>query len=273
MFNTIITGERIQQLADVYLGGKQNDFNYNPLIANQIYKHVYISNISSPYDNPKVIFFYTHLIKKIAKIIHHLKNPFILLSHNSDWNVVESEDTLTILNCQNLQKWYTQNLCFYHSKISMIPIGFANSMWPHGNLTLFMNERFVNSLSNKSKKIYFNFNIGTNASKRQPCYDIISKKVEWLNNIHPMYNLLRMQEYEFCICPEGNGVDCHRYWEALYLKCVPIVINSPFIETLKRFNIPLVVLDKWEDLDIDCLQYSNYKFDEYTINMFIEKLY
>ena len=119
------------------------------------------------------------------------------------------------------------------------------------------------------KKIYFNFVVNTNVNKRKQCYDVVSKKVEWLSFLTPNKNLLRMKDYEFCICPEGNGVDCHRIWEALYLKCVPIVINSPFTETLKRYNIPLVILDTWKDLDIDDLQYSKYKFDEYTINMFL----
>ena len=266
--NKIITGERIQQLANIYIG-TTDDFNYNPLIKNETHKHKCISEIADNYDNPYIVYFYTHRIKEISEIIHYFKNPFILLSHNSDWNVVESEDSTTILHCNNLIKWYTQNLCFYHPKISMLPIGFANSMWNHGNLSLFDSDVFINLLSNKTKKIYFNFSICTNVNKRQPCYDIVSSKVQWLENVHPNDNLLRMKDYEFCICPEGNGVDCHRFWEALYLKCVPIVVNSPFIETLKRFNIPLFVLDKWEDLDIDSLQYSNYTFDEYTINKFI----
>ena len=151
----------------------------------------------------------------------------------------------------------------------MIPIGFANSMWAHGELSLFDSDAFINLPTNKKKKIYFNFVVNTNVNKRKQCYDVVSKKVEWLSFLTPNKNLLRMKDYEFCICPEGNGVDCHRIWEALYLKCVPIVINSPFTETLKRYNIPLVILDTWKDLDIDDLQYSKYKFDEYTINMFL----
>jgi len=265
--NAIITGERFQQLASIYLG-KKEDFDYNPIIAKETHKHVIISDISNTYDNPYIIFFYTHRINKIATIIHHFKNPFILLSHNSDWNVVETEETMTILNCQNLQKWYTQNLCFFHPKIYMAPIGFANSMWEHGDLSVFDSDDFINSRLNKTKKIYFNFNICTNSNKRQPCYDAVSQKVQWLPTIQSNYNLTRMKEYEFCICPEGNGVDCHRLWESLYLKCVPIVMNSPFTETLKRYNIPLVILDKWEDLDVDSLQYSKYIFDEYTISTF-----
>jgi len=266
----IITGEKIQQLANVYLG-ERNDFHYNPLISRETHKHKLISDILGAYDNPPMVFFYTHNIKKIASIVHFFKNPFILLSHNSDWNIVESVDSMTILECPLLKMWYTQNLCFSHPKISMIPIGFANSMWPHGNLSLFDNDIFLSDLLNKTKKIYFNFNINTNAKIRQPCYDTISKKVPWLHVLPPKDNLLRLKEYEFCICPEGNGADCHRFWEALYLKCVPIVIKSPFIETLKRHKIPLVILDRWEDLDITKLQYSIYNFDNYTIDMFIRK--
>ena len=267
--NKIITGERIQQIANVYIG-EYEDFNYNPLIRAESHKHLLISNINNEYDNPYIIFCYTHRIEKFASIIHHFKNKFVLLSHNSDFNIINSLDTMIILTCNNLQKWYTQNLCFYHPKISMLPIGFANSMWSHGNLSLFDNGIFIDSLSTKTKKIFFNFNIGTNVDKRKPCYDVVSKKVEWLQIVQPINNLMRMKEYEFCICPEGNGADTHRLWEALYLKCVPIVINSPFTESLKRINIPLVILDDWEDLNINNLQYSIYTFDEYTINKFIK---
>jgi hypothetical protein len=266
----IITGERIQQMADIYIGTCE-DLNYNPLIRAETHKHVLICDICDiciyeQYDNPYCIFFYTHRISEMSAIIRLFKNPFVLLSHNSDTNIHENEDSLAILNCHKLEKWYTQNLCFYHPKIFMLPIGFANSMWDHGNLSLFDSDAFLQSLSCKSKKIYFNFSIHTNPSKRQICYDEVSKKVQWLHDVHPIDNLLRMKEYEFCICPEGNGVDCHRLWEALYLKCVPIVVNSPFVCTLQRYNIPMVILEKWDDLDIDLLQYSNYTFEEYTID-------
>jgi len=263
MSHLIITGERIQQTADIYIG-TLDDFNYNPLIANQTHKHKYISTITEMYDNPPILFFYTHRVNEIASIVHLFKNPFTLLSHNSDFNIVDSPQTITILNCHKLKAWYTQNQCFQHPKLFMLPIGFANSMWPHGNLTLFDNTDFIHF--HKTKRVYFNFQINTNARQRQPCYDAICQKVQWIHNLPPLQNLARMKEYEFCICPEGNGVDCHRFWEALYLKCVPIVINSPFIETLLRNRIPLVVLNKWEDLDVSTLNYSLYTFGEYRLD-------
>lgn len=36
-----------------------------------------------------------------------------------------------------------------------------------------------------------------------------------------------MTQMQFCASPHGNGLDCHRTWEALCLGCVPIVKSSP----------------------------------------------
>jgi hypothetical protein len=257
----IITGERIQEIADVYLG-EESSFQYNPRIRPQKNKQKYISEIQSQYDNPRIIYFYTHEILKIVKIIDYFQNPFILISHNSDENIIETKETLTILNSPKLIKWYSQNICFFHPKLHMIPIGIANSMWPHGSLTIFNNNELNNNINNKINRIFFNFNIQTNARIRQPCYNILSKYYLFLPNISPEENIKRLSKYEFCISPEGNGVDCHRLWEALYLKVVPIVLRTPFTETLLRNQIPLVVLNSWEDLlTIEKqLHYNNYDF-------------
>jgi hypothetical protein len=269
LVNKIITGERIQQLAQIYIGYSE-DFDYNPVIKNQKNKQKLITSITEPFNNPYIIFIYTRRYNEFFKIIHFFINPFILISHNCDVNVYENTEVLRILNYNKLVKWYTQNLCFKHEKINILPIGLANSQWPHGNLSLFNNENFVNSLQNKSKKVFFNFSINTNPVKRQICYDILSKKIPWLNFISPNDNLIRMKDYEFCICPEGNGIDCHRFWEALYLKCVPIVVNSPFIDILNNMGIPMLILNNWEELDINTLDYNKYKFREFTITDFIK---
>ena len=83
-----------------------------------------------------------------------------------------------------------------------------------------------------SKQIYFNFNIDTNKIKRQVCFNQLKNKLIWCNNLSYLDYLKLLKEYEFCICPEGNGVDTHRLWECLYLKVVPIVIKSEFTNIL-----------------------------------------
>jgi hypothetical protein len=272
----IITGEKLQNLANIYLG-EQSDFNYNPRIRSQVSKQLLLSNIPNPYQNPSIIFCYADRINDISKIISNFQNPFSLISHNSDNNITETPEILTILNSPQLLKWYSQNICFRHPKLEIAPIGLANSMWPHGDLSLFNNTQFIRSMI-KLNRIFFNFNIHTNPKIRQPCFDILSKILSFLPNISPNDNLIRLSTYEFCISPEGNGSDCHRLWEALYLKVVPIVLRTPFTETLLRNKIPLVVLEKWEDLKhiAPTLKYNDYDFSvierEFTMSAFIRKI-
>jgi hypothetical protein len=89
----------------------------------------------------------------------------------------------------------------------------------------------------------------------------LKNKVPWLTNVSPFENLIRLRQHAFCICPEGHGVDTHRLWEALYVKTVPIVIDSEFTRILQKHKVPLVVLDKWGDLDVSKLRYKDYNFD------------
>jgi hypothetical protein len=261
----IIKGERIQQLCDIYIG-LQEDFNYNPLIKLQTNKHKDINTIIDIYNNPTIIFCYSHRIELFVKKMKYLKNEFILVTHNSDQNIEDTNVTNEILSCQKLKKWYSQNVCFKNEKLISLPIGLANNMWAHGDLTYFINLGFENILNlhlNKSNKIYFNFNINTNINKRKICYNSLISKIPFLNNLSTFNNLNRLSKYEFCICPEGNGVDTHRLWEAIYLQSIPIVLKTPFIEIIKQeYNLNMVILNSWDELDISKLNYSKYIFDE-----------
>lgn len=254
----IISGERFQQMAHIYLG-YQEDFHYNPIIRNQQDKHVYLYNINSTYNNPKIIFCYTHRINDLYNKIEFFKNDFILITHNSDENIIATQITQTILDCNKLIGWYSQNVCIHHPKLHMLPIGIANSMWTHGDPILY--EMIDFTTYEKNKNVYFTFSIDTNRTKREPCYNALKDKLEWLPYTNPKQNVIRLANYKFCICPEGNGVDTHRLWEALYLKCIPIVIKSPFTDTLLRNNIPVIVLERWEDFDESKLEYKNIEVD------------
>lgn len=279
----IITGEKVQQYANIYLGDS-GDMYWNPLIQRQPEKHLFLDilvNLNKneiEYNNPRVVFCYSHKIEKLASIIHLFMNPFILITHNSDENIRETLITKKILDCEKLVKWYSQNVCFFHPKLFMVPIGLANSMWPHGNLQIFNDVEFMKNIGNKTKRTFFNFNINTNRTLREPCYNSLVNFLEFLPNIDPTENLKRLSVYEFCICPEGNGADCHRIWEALYLKVVPVMVKSNFTETLLRNNIPIVLLNSWDEYpEIESqLKYEDYSFDiierEYSIDNFMQKV-
>ena len=41
---------------------------------------------------------------------------------------------------------------------------------------------------------------------------------------------LALPSYKFILSPEGNGIDCHRHYEALIAGCIPIIERNPLTE-------------------------------------------
>jgi len=262
--NNIIKGERFQQLADIYLG-YEYDFQYNPLIWHQPEKHVHLDSIVNEYNNPPVLFCYAHRLGIFVEKLHFLKNPFILITHNCDENILDTEQNRYILTHPKLLKWYAQNVDIFHYKLVALPIGIANDQWLHGNTSSIIEN--MNPV--KTKLVYCNFNIATNIPKRTQCYNTMVSKQIPIEPTVPVREYHRtLAQYKFCICPQGNGFDTHRLWEALYLRCIPIVLRSSHIDILRtQLNIPAVVLDSWDELDIDRLDYDRYNTDDTRLSL------
>jgi hypothetical protein len=260
--NEIVTGEKIQAIADVYIGTHYY-FNYNPYISSKIYKFKDITEINTHYYNPRVIYCYGDLIDALGKIIHFFINPFILITHNSDKNIVYDEAVNNILRCPKLIRWHAQNVDYLHNKLHFIPIGIANRQWEHGNLSIyqFICENY-HIPSMKNKPIFMNFKIETNPGKRMICYETLFDKIPFLQFASAKDNILRMLEYQFCICPEGNGVDTHRLWECFYLQIVPIVLSSTFTRNIQQTTgLPMILLDSWKDFNRSTLpKYETFDF-------------
>ena len=261
----IITGEKIQNLADVYLG-ELSDLSYNPFIASHFHKHQLLDMLPEKYDNPPVVFCYTHRLGKLADKIHFFQNPFVLITHNSDDNILWNEPTRIILSCSNLIRWFSQNVAISHEKLVLLPIGMANRQWLHGDVDFF--DNFMIPIV-KTKHNYFYFNIGTNATKRMECFQQLCQKIPCSSPMNSGDYKRHLADYQFCICPEGNGYDTHRFWEALYLKVIPIVVQSDFVSQLRNTfpNIPMVILKSWDDINPAMLDYQKLYHESDEISM------
>ena len=266
----IISGERLQSLADVYIGDWSNFVQDTISVKN---KNIYDFEIDGDlFDNPRNVFCYGDMINNISKYIHIFKNPFNLISHNSDFNITKTRETDLIVNCPNLIRWYGQNVDYMHSKIQFLPIGIANIKWEHGNLS------FFNNLVNikKENNVYMHFNVSTNFNKRYHCKEILIRKgVPFLPYVSPELNIKRLQTYKYCICPEGNGLDTHRLWEAYYVKTVPILLRCTFSENIKKTTgLPMILLDSWDDFKYDELpEYEKFDFINTEYNLSVKKYY
>jgi hypothetical protein len=55
-----------------------------------------------------------------------------------------------------------------------------------------------------------------------------------------------MSSYKFIISPHGNGIDCHRTWEALVLGCIPIMKSSPLNPMFE--GLPVLIVNEWSEI-------------------------
>lgn len=260
----IITGEKFQYLADVYIGEGNVEFNPRTHVYNKTLrtdKCVDVKNIQNNtlLHDGMIIFIYTNVYHKykdkIINVLSMKKEPFLLIFHNSDDTINESiTELFTKTKCKKI---FSQNVCVEDKDVHMLPIGIANSKWPHGNLQLLNNV--IQNEVNKENKIFFNFTIRTNFEKRNKCYNVIKNKgLLYTKNNNQHTYLTELKKCKFCISPEGNGPDCHRIWECLYLDVIPICTKSIFTEIISK-EFPIYIIDDWEQLDINESLFNNYE--------------
>ncbi len=67
--------------------------------------------------------------------------------------------------------------------------------------------------------------------------------------LSPEKYLLAISRHRFVICPRGNGIDTHRFWESLYLNSFPVVVASQWSNLLKnQSTIPFIEVVDWKSV-------------------------
>lgn len=162
----------------------------------------------------------------LKDIIPELDRPVVLVIHNSDENI-DSDRYSKFLDHYNVRCCFAQNPEFTHPKLFGLPIGIANSGWEYGDMNAMAKVRSEHV--SKTRLCYIGFDVQTNPKVRSECKSILENRFAWQDQ----YKFRTYEEYlrflkgfHFCICPEGNGADTHRFWECLYLGVTPIVLKS-----------------------------------------------
>ena len=134
-----------------------------------------------------------------------------------------------------------------HPRIECIPIGLENRwLRTNGVVTDFKTETDAPQSSRQSR-ILASFKTRTNP-------DIRVKALEHLR-LNPFADELffhsprafhdAVRRYKFVASPPGNGADCHRTWEALYLGAVPIVFSDYFPDSFH--HLPVLLVENFDD--------------------------
>jgi hypothetical protein len=77
----------------------------------------------------------------------------------------------------------------------------------------------------------------------------------------------KLPTYKFVISPEGNGIDCHRHYEALLAGCIPIVEEHIGIQD-KYKGCPILYTKDYSEITPDYLEnvYKNMLDTEYDFS-------
>ena len=272
-----IQGERFQELCETQISKLEHkkfesnmdsididnfDFtNYNNS------RLVYVNSSLLNTSKPKLI--QSKLYDKLLK----LKNPFTLILHNSDDEFGEKQ--LKYLDIPNCKEIYTQNMNVNHPQVEPLPIGMANSCWDWGDSKIMdevINEGYIDS---NPYFIYANFTTGSyrrhkdgvRYERRKDCYDMLSENGIIMQESTDYKSYLQeLKKHKFCLSPEGNGIDCYRTWEALYMRTIPICKRSVMVEEFAK-TFPIYIVDDWKDFDIDDVwnSYDSFNWDNWYL--------
>ena len=107
---------------------------------------------------------------------------------------------------------------------------------------------------NPDKLLYVSHNESSNA-RRLGIKNLFYDK-DWaeVNEQRVSYHtfLSNLSNSKFMICPIGNAIDCHRNWEVLYMRRVPVMTRDPYLQKLFE-NYPVLFVDKYSDVTEELL--------------------
>jgi hypothetical protein len=185
-------------------------------------------------------------------------------------------------------KIYCQNNNYSHPNVYYMPIGIRDCY-----LTIkpqhkdFYHIYLFNEGLKKVEKEYLCIigGMGNTHTDRNICFDELKNKsyIYNLSNLNydinftkmwgtiPVYELYKfMNKSHYIIAPRGVGVDTHRFFEALYLKSIPIVkkTNTVFDKLYEHF--PCLVINEWSDITEELLLSNLNNLKEKINNFFIK---
>ena len=171
--------------------------------------------------------------------------PFVLVTGNSDYSI--NAERANILDRYPIDNWFAINVTHDDPRITPIPLGIKNEGTPKQGCYAM---RKVQGMGyRKSRMMVANFNISTNEQERVACLAASRTMLEnWKSYRGYLTDIAHSM---FTLAPNGNGLDTHRAWDALYLRSVPVVTRSLLWDSLP--DVPAVVLDSWADFDPDML--------------------
>jgi hypothetical protein len=154
-----------------------------------------------------------------------------------------------------VKTWFCANLDAPITKAEWLPFGLAPSHDPKQTRNSFEKYR----KQNKVWGVYVNFSPNTperyellmRYRQADSMYDF---EVEDKHDLPADEYAMKLALYSTCLSPHGNGLDCHRTYEALHLGVVPVVHKSHLSGSMREAGLPVFEAENLFDLPLHDLR-------------------
>jgi len=228
------------------------------------------------YFDKAIIFCDSYYLPELFREIKDHSNNYILISHLRDISINKN---IFDAKPKCIKKWFAQNADYEHEDLIPIPIGIENhaGAWKGTLIDLdFWSKYNLNDTYEKNKDLCVNFSGAGSAffshhSRQDWLEHLTQEGFEISPRLSSVENLNNVKNHYLCASPRGNGIDCHRTWEALYFDCVPIVpkhlMYNHFATSIIQVENEKLINKKLINYLIDEYKSNKLKFDKQILDI------
>ena len=155
------------------------------------------------------------------------------------------------------------NAVAYGGKVIPAPYGLQRRMFPDDKRIEDITSSMKKLPSNPPGLLYVSHNEGSHQERvgikelfhNQSWAEVHEQRVSFSAFL---YNL---SQSKFMICPRGNAIDCHRNWEVLYMRRVPVMKKHPYLEELYK-DLPVLFVNNYKEVTEELLIESDYLYQQ-----------
>lgn len=191
----------------------------------------------------RVIFCPSHFLERFLEEYSNLISAKVLLLGNSDrdFDFIEMGGIPKSVN-----QVFAQNLLNSSPSSRLLPIGIENiRLGTNGLLNLFSEDLVGRSKVDKVLVGPFSPTSPERDFFLSSWIDESSDLEVCRGRLTPLQYAEVSSGFRFVASPRGNGLDTHRFWEALYRGSFPIVLQNPWSEQLSGLGIPHLEIQSW----------------------------
>jgi hypothetical protein len=191
------------------------------------------------------------LLRWVASYSAALGKKLNVIFHMHDW-VPDDKYLVSLTNAG--ANVFCVNVLDGLPGVTPIPVGLENAIRRKNGVLhdfLFVYDQIREpepSFPLKKQEIFSSFKISTNPREREPLAKLLSQsRFGFAQERLPIKEFRKgILDAKFVISPPGNGPDCYRTWESIYLGSVPIVLKNSLADSLHT-ELPIWAVDSWEE--------------------------